>query len=208
LLGGGGHVGQCRRDETPAAPPRRPRLPAVCHRQLDRRYLPATWPIGDEEPCAATDAYGLSKWLMEEVVEYFARQTEGFDCTLFRMGVVLEEDAPPIDLDEVDGYSVPIAELGSIAVADVLAAFRLALTHELEPAVRRVNLVATTARTPLPTAETLRRTFGKRVTATNLSYYDQPGREFDGLFSVERLRQLFDFVPEVDVRTMTVRNAG
>jgi UDP-glucose 4-epimerase len=171
---------------------------------LDAEYLPKTWPIGDDEPCAATDAYGLSKWLMEEVVHYVARQTADFDCTLFRIGVVLEEDAEPIDLDMVDQYTVPIAELGSIAVEDVLAAFRLALSHELEPAVRRVNLVAPMARTPLATAETLRHIFGERVTATNLAHFEQPGHAFDGLFSVERLRQLFNFVPEVDVRTMTV----
>jgi UDP-glucose 4-epimerase len=170
---------------------------------LDPDYLAARWPIADDAPCAATDAYGLSKWLMEEVAYYMARQTPDLECTLFRIGVVLEEDAEPIDLDTVDAYSVPIAELGSIAVDDVLAAFRLALRHELEPAVRRVNLVAPTARTPIPTAETLTRIFGERAAETDLSHYAQPGHEFDGLFSVDRLRGLFDFVPEVDVRTMT-----
>jgi UDP-glucose 4-epimerase len=174
---------------------------------LDADYLPRSWPIGDDEPCAATDAYGLSKWLMEEVVHYFARQTPDLDCVLFRIGVVLEDDARPVDLDAVDGYTVPIAELGSIAVDDVLAAFRLALSHELEPAVRRVNLVAPTARTPIPTAEALRRIFGARAAATDLSHYEQPGRAFDGPFSIERLRRLFDFVPEVDVRTLTPRQA-
>jgi nucleoside-diphosphate-sugar epimerase len=168
---------------------------------LDPAYLPARWPIGDDEPCAATDAYGLSKWLMEEVVHYVARQTPDLDCTLFRIGVVLEEDAGPIDLAGVDEYSVPIAELGSIAVDDVLTAFRLALDHDLEPAVRRVNLVAPTARTPIPTAEALRRIYGERVGTTDLSVYERPGHEFDNLFSIERLRQLFDFVPEVDTRT-------
>jgi nucleoside-diphosphate-sugar epimerase len=172
---------------------------------LDAEYLPETWPIGDDEQCAATDAYGLSKWLMEEVVHYVARQTADFDCTLFRIGVVLEEDADPINLDMVEQYSVPIAELASVAVEDVLAAVRLALRHELEPAVRRVNLVAPMARTPLPTAETLRHIFGERVTSTSLGYFERPGHEYDGLFSVARLRQLFNFVPEVDVRTMKIR---
>lgn len=174
---------------------------------LDPEYLPAAWPIGDDEPCAATDAYGLSKFLMEQVVDYFARRTDGFDCTLFRIGVVLEEDAPAIDLGLVDAYTVPIAELGSIAVADVLTAFRLAVRHDLGPGVRRVNLVAPAARTPLPTIETLRRIYGDRVDRTDVSHYERPGRELDGLFSVERLRTLFNFVPEVDVRTMTVRQA-
>lgn len=176
---------------------------------LDADYLPSSWPIADDVPCAATDAYGLSKWLMEEVAHYFARQTPDLDCTLFRIGVVLEEDAQPVDLNMVDSYTVPIAELGSIAVDDVLTGFRLALTREHEPGVRRMNLVAPLARTPMSTAETLRRLYGDRVAQTDLSHYERPGHEFDGLFSIERLRRVLNFVPEVDARTMeAVPEAG
>jgi nucleoside-diphosphate-sugar epimerase len=38
---------------------------------LDPAYFPTCLPIGDDEPCRATEAYGLSKWLMEEVVASF-----------------------------------------------------------------------------------------------------------------------------------------
>jgi hypothetical protein len=86
---------------------------------------------------------------------------------------------------------------------DVLAALRIAVAHPLAPGVRRMNLVAPVARTPIPTAEAVVELLGGRAAGIDLSYYSVPGNEFSGVFSTARLRDTFGFVPEINVRTMT-----
>ena len=169
---------------------------------LDPAYLPTHLPIGDDEPCRATDAYGLSKWLMEAVVAYFHRQYHRLDATLFRIGAVLDDATPPVDLPALDSYTLPITQLGSIAVGDVITAISLAASHEMTPDLRRANLVALNARTPIPTADAIARLLGARSSRLDLSYYEAIAHQYANVFAIDRLQEYFRFTPAIDVRTM------
>ncbi len=162
--------------------------------------------VRDDEPCTATEAYGLSKWLMEEVVAYFHRQFDRLDSTLFRIGAVLDDATPPVDLPTLDSYTLPITQLGSIAVGDVITALSLAASHELPPDLRRANLVALNARTPIPTADALTRLLGPRSSRLDLSYYGAIDHQYRNVFAIDRLQKYFRFTPAIDVRTMRARD--
>jgi nucleoside-diphosphate-sugar epimerase len=170
---------------------------------LDPAFRPRQLPVPDDHPCDATDAYGLSKWLLEELTYYFSRQRPDLDFTLFRIGLVMPEDTPPVDSEVLGSYTQPFTDLGAVSLHDVLAALRIAVAHPLAPGVRRMNLVAPVARTPIPTAEAVVELLGGRAAGIDLSYYSVPGNEFSGVFSTARLRDTFGFVPEINVRTMT-----
>jgi nucleoside-diphosphate-sugar epimerase len=170
---------------------------------LDPGFRPRQLPVPDDHPCDATDAYGLSKWLLEELTYYFSRKRPDLDFTLFRIGLVMREDTPAVDNEALGSYTQPFTELGAVSVQDVLAALRIAVGHPLTPGIRRMNLVAPVARTPIPTAEAVAELLGARAAGIDLSYYSTPGNQFSGVFSTARLRDTFGFVPEINVRTMT-----
>jgi nucleoside-diphosphate-sugar epimerase len=170
---------------------------------LSEPFLPRELPISDDHPCDATDAYGLSKGLMEELAFYFGRQNPDSEITIFRVGAVLKEDFRPDGGKLMTETHLPfVIGGGPIAVADALDAFAAAVEPRLGPGVRRMNLVGEHARTPIPVHEALRAFLGDRASWLDMSYYEAGGREFASLYTTERLRETLGFVPRINVRTL------
>ena len=170
---------------------------------LSADTMPSELPIGDDHPCYAKDAYGLSKALMEEVAYYFHRSDPDLDITLFRIGAVLPEDVEPASEEELDAFVLPLIQLSAISITDVVAAIRLALERPHSPGVHRMNLVAPWARSLLPLPETLSRVLGTTADDLDLSYYQSDETRFGSPFASHRLRSELGFVASVDPRTMT-----
>jgi UDP-glucose 4-epimerase len=156
---------------------------------LSRDFFPLEFPIPDDHPCLATDAYSISKALMEEYCLYLGRLHPDLDVTLFRVGSVLRDGSPasayPI---EYGGFAITL--MGSVGVVDVVAAFTAALERPARPGVHRINLTGTLARSAGPTVETLRALFGDRLDGVDLAYFARPGHERHNVFATDRLRDL------------------
>lgn len=169
-------------------------------------FMPRSLPIADDHPADTANVYGLSKYFVEELVRYFARQTPDLDATLFRIGVVLRDDAPVADVERIQSWWRPFCNLGSIAVTDVVDAFARAVAPSSEaPEVRVMNLVAATAYSSLPTAEALRLSLGDRANELDLSYFESPDHRFAGVYDIEQLTA-FSGAPRVDVSRMTTHD--
>lgn len=173
---------------------------------LTADFMPRSLPIADDHPADTANVYGLSKYFVEELVRYFARLTPDLDATVFRIGVVLREDAPVADAERIQSWWRPFTNLGSVAVTDVVDAFARAVAHAgEEPAVRVMNLVGATAYSSLPTAEALRLSLGDRADKIDLSYYESPGHRFAGVYDIAQLTS-FSGAPRVDVSNMTTHD--
>jgi UDP-glucose 4-epimerase len=168
---------------------------------LSPLFLPRELPVPDDYPCEASDAYGLSKAMVEELGAYFHRQLPALDMTLVRLGVVQREDEPAVTEEFVRAMPVPFAILGSIAVADAIAALTAMIERPAGPGFRRVNLVAGRIRSSMPTADTVRLLFGPRLGALDFSHYEQAGHESDSLYATSRVTELFGFRPVIDPAT-------
>jgi nucleoside-diphosphate-sugar epimerase len=166
-------------------------------------FLPRELPIPDDHPCDSSNVYGVSKAMIEQLADYFSRVTRDLEVVLFRIGVVIPQDAAPVTEADVDGMRWPFCDLGIIAIDDVVEAFSRAIGTPLGAGVRRMNLVAPQPRTPLPTAETIRRIMGPLADRLDLSFYDRPGAERAGVYAVDRLRETYGLTARTDVRTLT-----
>ncbi|WP_042162054.1 NAD-dependent epimerase/dehydratase family protein [Paenibacillus gorillae] len=82
---------------------------------LDPSFVPVELPIPDDHPCLATDAYGLSKAMAEEVTRYFHRAKPDTDFINIRLGAVVpDEDFEPPIINTATELSVPYVELGRV----------------------------------------------------------------------------------------------
>jgi len=174
---------------------------------LDRRVVPERLPVGDSTDSIATDAYGISKWLMEQLVFYFQRQVPDAMVFMPRIGVVVKPDAAPASIETVQRALFPLISLSTIALEDVVRSFIAALEGPLRPGVHRFNLVSPILRSPLTVQETLPLLFGDQPFSADLSWYDQPGREHASFFESERVWEFLALRPHVDPRTMTSTNS-
>jgi len=170
---------------------------------LSKDFLPRTLPIPDDHPCDAVDAYGLSKALMEDVAFYFARQRPDLDITMFRIGAVQPDTAEAVDENWLASVVAPFVSLGGIVASDVVEALARATNEGAGPGVHRVNLVAPLARTPLPTADALRRVLGERADQLDLSHYEKPGNEHASVYATDGLERTYGFSASIDPATMT-----
>jgi UDP-glucose 4-epimerase len=170
---------------------------------LSADFVPRALPIPDDHPCDSTNVYGVSKKMVEELAGYFSRLEPTAEYTLFRLGVVVPEDAPPITQEAVEAIAWPFCDLGIIAVQDVVEAFARAVDLPLGPGLRIMNLVAPTLRSTMPTVDTVRLLLGARADALDFRHYAQPGREHDGVYSSALCEELYGFRARVDVATMT-----
>ena len=157
-------------------------------------FRPERLPIPDDHPCLDRDAYGLSKYLMEEVTRYYQRQNEGIDVINLRLSSVRPDDDLP-ELRRVE----PVREwsLGGItmmALRDAVRAFATAAEAPHAPGVRTMNAAGPRAWVADPVAEVLRGWWGDEV---DVSHFEGPGREYDSVFDVSRIREELGFTAEV-----------
>ncbi|MDK1030875.1 MAG: NAD(P)-dependent oxidoreductase [Planctomycetia bacterium] len=158
---------------------------------LSTDFRPVRVPIPDEHPCLARDAYGLSKYLMEEVTRYFQRRREEIDVINLRLSLVCNDDAlpPPVKVCPL-GQSALVG-ISVIALSDAVGALTLALESPHRPGVRILNASAPKAWAADPVADILSNWWGDAV---DVSHFRQPGHEFDSLYDVRRIKAELGFV--------------
>jgi nucleoside-diphosphate-sugar epimerase len=172
---------------------------------LSSDFLPRELPIPDDHPCDAVDAYGLSKALMEDVIFFFVRQRPDLDITMFRIGAVQPDTTDAIDESWLAAVKAPFVSFGGIVARDVVEALARAAGQGAGPGVHRMNLVASQARVPIPTAAALRRVLGDRADGLELAYYEKPGNEYASVYAAGELARTYGFTASIDPATMTPR---
>jgi len=151
-------------------------------------FVPKQVPIADDHPCLDRDGYGLSKYLMEEVTDYHARQVAELDVTNFRLSVVLPDDAKPGGMRELCEWA-----LGSITAMvrrDAVRLFTMAAKRAHEPGVRTMNASCSRVWATVPTADLLRHWYGRQV---DTSYFDVPANRYASAYDVQHLQRTFNF---------------
>ena len=157
---------------------------------LSPGFRPRRLPVDDEHPCDAVDAYGLSKYLVEEMARYFCRLDPTLEITAFRIGSVLPPGSPEPGPDAIRNYRIPFTQLGTVTLDEVVRLLRRTVSTGPGPGFRIVNLVSPTIRSPWPTVATLEAVLGAEAARYDLSWYAADGRAHAGLWATDRLRAL------------------
>ena len=76
---------------------------------------------------------------------------------------------------------------------DAARAFVMSAEASYQPGVRIMNAVSPKAWTAVPVVEILRNWWGNEV---DLSYFDQPGQEYNSVYEVDRIKGEIGFVAE------------
>lgn len=128
---------------------------AVCGFQ-NPAFCPVALPIPDEHPCLDRDGYGVSKFLMEEVVKYHARQDPTLDCILLRLAAIFPDDQPPALVTPGPSYPWAVGSITLMAQSDAVRAFQLAAEAPYKPGVRIMNATSPKAWVAGDTMDVLR----------------------------------------------------
>ena len=155
-------------------------------------FRPQVLPIPDEHPCLDRNGYGLSKFLMEEITKFYARQNGDIDVINLRLSSVPHAGLPPLR------HISPTRQwgLGSMTIMDLpdaVRAFALSAQSPHKPGVRIMNAAGPKAWVAVPVAEILRAWWGDEV---DLSHFEQRGHEYDSVYDVSRIKEELGFVAE------------
>lgn len=160
------------------------------------KFRPQQLPIPDEHPCLDRDGYGLSKYLMEEVTRYLARQNEALDFINLRLASIVPDD-------QVAGLrkAGPITEwaIGSVTkmyLSDTVRCLTLAAKAPHKAGVRILNAVGAQAAVAESVPVILRAWYGDDLDQLDLSHYERTGHERDALYAIARIEAELGFVPE------------
>jgi nucleoside-diphosphate-sugar epimerase len=156
---------------------------------LDASFLPEEFPIKDEHPCHATDAYGMSKAIAEDISKFYSRIYPDADFTHLRLACVQNDNTwfpkPIMSLEEL---SCPITNLSCVMVSDAIDAFIKAWEHPHTPGMRIYNVVGPDSACDKPVIEMLYSIYGKEaMDRYDLSFYRKEGNEFKPLFSIDKI---------------------
>ena len=104
-------------------------------------FRPLQVPIPDEHPYLDRNGYGLSKFLMEEISKYCARQADDIDVVNLRLCTIFPEDSlPPLKtVSPLPSVTYALGGLTVMAMPDAVRAFSLAAEAPLQPGVRILN---------------------------------------------------------------------
>lgn len=163
------------------------------------KFRPLKLPMPDEHPCLDRDGYGLSKYLMEEVLRYLSRQDEGLDFIAIRLASILPDDRAPTPRKAGPIRPWAIGSLSVMYASDAVRCFAMAAEAAHKPGVRIVNAVGTQACAEDTVPEILRAWYGPDADRLDLSHFERPGHERDPLYDITRIREELGFVPERDV---------
>lgn len=169
---------------------------------LTADFMPDSLPIADDHRCNTSNIYGLSKYFIEETSKYFQKLEPSIDVTLFRIGVVLSEQAIPADQEKIEKMWRPFCTLGCISIHDVLRAFNISVGQKTSPGLEIMNLVSDTVYSTIPTKAALNLALGERAKSLDLSYYETPGNEFAGIYQSAKVEAALNFKPQIDLKTM------
>jgi len=158
----------------------------------DPAFRPVQLPIQEDHPCLCTDAYGFSKFLMEEMTGYLYRQSSEIDVLHLRLGTVRAEGhLPPLREAKAEG-TWTLGAITLLGLQDAVRAFQTAVDAPYRAGVRILNVCDTRSWVRDPMPEVLKAWYGDDV---DCSYYEREGREWDSAFSVTRLQEELGFTP-------------
>ncbi|MFF2017348.1 NAD-dependent epimerase/dehydratase family protein [Paenibacillus sp. NPDC058177] len=172
---------------------------------LDEDFVPLELPIPDEHPCLATDAYGLSKAMVEELTRYFHRIHTDADFINLRLGAVAAEDWIPPILETGSRPPLPFITMAHVYADDVVRGIAAALHAPPRPGVRTLNLVGPDVTSNLPVTKIMSNILGDFY---NLDYYHFPGHNYRPLYTMDRFKEEFGFVPVRSTRGKKDGNQG
>lgn len=158
----------------------------------DAGFRPLQLPMADDHPCLAVDGYGVSKYLMEEVLRYFARQEPEADITALRLAAIFPDESPPSLVRPFPACPYAVAAITQMAVSDAVRTLRLALESR-RAGLRVLNATHREAWTATPVAEVFRNWWGDSV---DLSFYEEPGHMYRSPFSAQAIERELGFVAE------------
>jgi len=160
------------------------------------KFRPLQLPMPDEHPCLDRDGYGFSKYMMEEVTRYLARQNETLDFINLRLASITPDEQTPT-LRQV-GPLVPwaIASVTKMYLSDTVRCLTLAAEAPHKPGVRILNAVGAQAAVAEPVPAILRGWYGNDVDKLDLAHYERPGHERDALYDISLIQAELGFVPE------------
>lgn len=163
------------------------------------KFRPLQLPIPDEHPCLDRDGYGLSKYLMEEVTRYLARQNDELDFINLRLASIVPDDRV---LTPRPIGPLPAWALGSITVmrlGDTVRCLTLAAEAPHKPGVRIMNAVGAEANVAATVPELLRSWYGADAEQIDFAHYARPGHERDAVYAIDLIREELGFVPEMKI---------
>ncbi len=164
-----------------------------------KEFMPIELPMPDEHPCLAHDAYGLSKYLMEEITRYFSRIYSDADFIDIRLGAVSGDDEPPSLIETGPVYDWAFVYLGRIFLSDAVEAFTLAAEAPHNPGLRIMNAVGPDSASTDTVPDLMRSWFPHAYKDLDLSHYQRPGHEKDPVFAINRIKEELSFEPKVSV---------
>lgn len=164
-----------------------------------KEFRPLQLPVPDEHPCLDRDGYGFSKYLMEEVTRYYARQNPDLDFINIRLASIEEDTAVLTPRKAGPLIEWAFGEVSFMLLSDAVRVFTLAAEAPHKPGVRIMNAVGKQACVEDTVPEVIRAWYPDIADGIDLSYYERPGHERDALFDIRRVREELGFEPECDI---------
>jgi len=159
-------------------------------------FRPLQLPMPDDHPCLDRDGYGFSKYMMEEVTRYLARQHDQLDFINLRLASIVP-DEEPVALRAAGPIGAwAIATVTKMYLSDAVRCFMLAAAAAPKPGVRILNAVGAQAAVADSVPTLLRAWYGDEVEKLDLAYYERPGHERDAFYDIARIEAELGFVPE------------
>jgi nucleoside-diphosphate-sugar epimerase len=151
--------------------------------------------MADEHPCLDRDGYGFSKYMMEEVTRYLARQNDTLDFINLRLASIVPDDQPANLRSAGPLGNWAIASITKMYLSDTIRCLTLAAEAPPKPGVRILNAVGAQAAVADPVPVILRAWYGEDVDGLDLAHYARPGHERDALYDIARIEAELGFVP-------------
>lgn len=164
------------------------------------KFRPLQLPMPDEHPCLDREGYGFSKYLMEEVTRYLARQNNDLDFINIRLASIVDDNR---ELTLRKAGPIAAWSIGSISImylSDTIRCLAMAAEAPSKPGVRIMNAVGTQACAEDTVPKIIRTWYGEDADGIDLSHYERPGHERDAVYQISRIEQELGFVPERSVR--------
>ena len=156
-------------------------------------FRPLQLPMPDEHPCL--DGYGFSKYLMEEVTRYLARQNDALDFINLRLASIVPDDQPANLRAAGPVGPWAMASITKMYLSDTVRCLTLAAAAPHKAGVRIMNAVGAQAAVADPVPTMLRSWYAAEVEQWDLSHYAQSGHERDALYDTQRIAAELGFVP-------------
>ena len=162
-------------------------------------FRPLQLPMPDEHPCLDRDGYGFSKYMMEEVTRYLARQSDEMDFISLRLASIAPDDR---QLTPQQPGPTPAWAMGRVSImflSDTIRCLIAAAEAPCKPGVRILNAVGGQACVAVPVPELLRSWYGREADELDFSHYERPGHEKDPVYDITRIKEELGFEPQVPI---------